>query len=252
MIKSNSEPLVSVIIATYNSEKYLEECILSILNQKYNEIELIIIDGKSKDKTLDIIKKYKEKINYWVSEFDLGIYDAWNKGLKVANGSWISFIGSDDFFDNNAIANYVNHINTLDFVPDFVSSKITLINENKKIIKVVGKAWVWNQFKRYMSTLHVGMFHNKNLFEKYGYYNLNYRICADYELLLRPKNNLITSFLPLNTCFMRIGGISNKDTANFKEVYKIKTTTAGRFKFVAFIEYFVSLVWFKFCRLFKI
>ena len=61
MIKSNSEPLVSVIIATYNSEKYLEECILSILNQKYNEIELIIIDGKSKDKTLDIIKKYKEK-----------------------------------------------------------------------------------------------------------------------------------------------------------------------------------------------
>ena len=94
-------PLVSIIISTLNSEKYLEKALESSIGQSYLNREIILIDGLSTDNTVNIIKKYSEKIKYWKSESDTGIYNAWNKGLKVANGEWICFIGSDDEWYSN-------------------------------------------------------------------------------------------------------------------------------------------------------
>src|SRR5688572_4810851 len=93
---NQSAPLLSIITVVYNGEQLLEKTILSILNQTYTNIEYLIIDGRSKDRTVDIIKKYENKISYWVSEPDKGIYDAMNKGMNAAKGDYIWFINAGD------------------------------------------------------------------------------------------------------------------------------------------------------------
>lgn len=92
----DDKPLISIITVVYNGEKYLEETIQSVINQTYDNLEYIIIDGGSTDGTLDIVRKYEDKIDYWVSEKDKGIYDAMNKGIRVINGGWVLFLGADD------------------------------------------------------------------------------------------------------------------------------------------------------------
>ena len=98
-----SKPLITIITVTLNSEKYLKETLKSIFNQSYQNYELIIIDGSSKDKTLRIIKKNEKKIDYWISKKDKGIYDAFNKGLSLARGELIGFVNSDDILKKNAL-----------------------------------------------------------------------------------------------------------------------------------------------------
>ena len=98
----NHKPKISVITVVYNGEKYLEHTIQSVINQTYKNLEYIIIDGGSTDGTIDIIKKYKTKIDYWISEKDKGIYDAMNKGINVANSnSYLLFLNAGDSFYNN-------------------------------------------------------------------------------------------------------------------------------------------------------
>ena len=107
----NSKPLFSIITVVYNNEKYLEETIKSVVNQKFQNFEYIIIDGGSSDKTLDIIKRYDSQIDYWISEKDKGIYDAFNKGMSLAKGDFIGIVNSDDTYFDNAleiIAKYIN------------------------------------------------------------------------------------------------------------------------------------------------
>lgn len=99
LYKSNlSEPLVTVITVTYNCGRYLEETILSVLNQSYSNIEYIVIDGGSQDGTLDVLTKYNHAIDYWISEPDKGIYDAMNKGIRLSSGDWLNFLNAKDTF----------------------------------------------------------------------------------------------------------------------------------------------------------
>ncbi|HCL7215454.1 TPA: glycosyltransferase, partial [Escherichia coli] len=104
-------PLVSIIIATFNSELDIANCLQSVINQSYKYIEIIIMDGGSSDKTLDIAKSFKDERIIIVSENDRGIYDAWNKAVDLSNGDWITFIGSDDiYYHTNAIASLIKGI----------------------------------------------------------------------------------------------------------------------------------------------
>lgn len=101
----DDKPLISIITVVFNGEKYLEETIQSVINQTYSNVEYIIIDGGSSDGTLDIIKKYEERIDYWVSEKDNGIYDAMNKGIDIASGEWLNFMNAgDSFYDQGVLA----------------------------------------------------------------------------------------------------------------------------------------------------
>ena len=109
MRNMEDRPLVSIITVSYNAEKTIEQTILSVLNQTYTNIEYIIIDGKSTDGTNEIIQKYKDKIAYYVSEKDSGIYNAMNKGIKAANGLLIGIVNSDDFYELDAVEINVKH-----------------------------------------------------------------------------------------------------------------------------------------------
>ena len=121
IVKKNlySRPLISIIIATYNSEKYLEQCLNSIFKQNYKNYEIIVIDNKSTDKTLKILKKYEKSIDIWISEPDKGIFHAMNKGIKISKGKIISILNSDDYYNQNAlkiIVKYFNYNPNIDFV----------------------------------------------------------------------------------------------------------------------------------------
>lgn len=237
-----NKPLISIITAVYNDKKYLEETIMSVINQTYDNVEYIIIDGGSTDETLDIIKKYEDKIDYWVSERDAGIYDAWNKGIKISRGEWIGFLSAGDFYLPDAITNYVACINQSEDI-DYISSKNILCDERKKFLRTIGTAWNWSIFRRFMNVAHVGSLHNQMLFDTYGLYNTDFRICGDYELLLRAGPLLKAIFLNQLTCNMRIGGISDGSIAVFREAYKAKTIHKnGRSPFEAKIDMLIAII----------
>lgn len=215
---------ISIIIATYNASKTLKTCLNSIVPQLCTETELIIVDGGSKDNTNDIIKSYRNRVSVHISEPDKGIYDAWNKGIKLSHGNWIMFIGADDILLPNAVITYLNTIKNTANVDsyDYICAHNEYVNEEGKLLKVLGEEPKWSKMRKGMIAAHVASLHNKrNLFETIGGYNLNFRICADYELLLRKKQKLKYLFIDKNIARMKIGGMSFSTTA-IKETYNIR------------------------------
>ena len=215
--------LLSVVTVSYNSEKTIFNTIESLLNQTNTDFEYIVIDGGSKDNTVTIIKSFEKKfidkqISFkWISEKDTGIYNAFNKGIKLSKGKWISFLGSDDIYLKNAVDIYTKHLIDMPQKIDFFHSNVK-VEKGKKYEGI----WTWKSFKRKMSIAHVGGFHNLKYFDKYGFFNENYEIAGDYELLLRAKENLKVSWINKTTVIMGANGISNNQ---IKKVY-LETTKA--------------------------
>ena len=215
---------LSIIIATYNVERTLDRCLQSIIPQLTDECELIIIDGNSKDATNEIIRSYGNKISFTISEPDRGVYDAWNKGIQVAKGGWIAFIGADDILLPNALDVYLKVIEQTPNIDayDYICAYNEHIDRKGKIVKIIGGSPSWRIFRRTMNAAHVASLHNKkNLFEQIGVYDLSFKICADYELLMRKKNNLKYLFIPCHIARMQIGGMSFSVNAII-EAYKIR------------------------------
>ncbi len=174
------KPLITVITVVLNGEKYLEETIQSVLNQTYDNVEYIIIDGGSTDGTLDIIKKYEHAIDYWVSERDKGIYDAMNKGIDVASGEWINFMNAGDGFFDFYVLSKIFTQNELQNI-DVVYGNHNVMYPNKMRIAKAGKIeniWKGSQFCHQASFISSKV-HKKNKF------NLSNRIGADFEFFYK-------------------------------------------------------------------
>lgn len=206
----NNEKIITIITVVLNGEKYLEQTIQSVINQTYKNIEYIIIDGGSNDATTNILLKYEDEIDYWISEPDKGIYDAMNKGISLANGSWILFLGSDDcLFNAKTIENLLSENNN--------DSEIMLIYG-----KVLYKNGIYFKSKFNWKSLvrnpihHQGAIYNSILFRKFRY-NILYKIYADYELNLIIYLNKYKSIYK-NT-IISICGI---DGASYKGIYTNK------------------------------
>jgi glycosyltransferase involved in cell wall biosynthesis len=234
-------PLITVITVVYNGAKTLESTIHSVIDQANLNIEYIVIDGGSTDGSLDIIRKFDHGIDYWVSEPDEGIYDAWNKGIRLASGEWIAFIGADDCYVEGALAEYIKLANEChNHQVDYISSRVNLTKAGR-VIRTIGQQWCWKVFQRYMNVAHVGSLHNRRIFETYGYYDVSYSICGDYELLLRPREKLKALFMDFETVNMSIGGASDGAQA-LCEMERAKIMTGGRSPILSRMERIVALV----------
>ena len=182
-----NEPLITIITAVYNSERFIEEAILSLHKQNYQNYEHIIIDGGSTDRTLDIIKKYENKIDYWCSEKDNGIYDAFNKGMQLAKGDYLGFLNSDDYYSDNALEilnNYINKNEDIDFIFGAVKKHWGILYGYRPY-KIY---WSWG----FYSSHSTGFFIKTNSAKKVGLYNLKYKYSSDYDYFFRMivKNKL--------------------------------------------------------------
>ena len=226
-------PLVSIITAVFNGEAVLNGCLQSVLSQDYPNIEHIIVDGGSTDGTLSLLRGCDSHIALWISEPDKGVYDAWNKGVALARGEWIAFLGADDIYLPGAISTYMALARSHPEA-EFLSSKAKL-DHPTGYSPTFGGPWEWPRFTVAMTTIHVGTFHHRTLFKRYGNFNIAYRIAGDYEFMLRAKNSLNTAFTPETTVIMRAGGVSDS-TAGLYEAKRAKIEAGVRTSFHAEIE----------------
>ena len=210
------EPLVSIITVTLNSEKYLEETLKSIKNQKNKDYELIIIDGKSIDTTIEIIKRYEDLINFCLIEKDNGIYDAFNKGLKYANGKYIVFVNSDDVLTPEALellSTYDKKYKDIDFLFGSVKKHWGVLYGYKphKI------RFTWG----FYSSHSTGFYIKRVSAKKIGEYNLKYKFHADfdyfYRMIVKHKMKGIGTGKSELFGIFRRGGFSSK--IDFKKSY---------------------------------
>lgn len=203
------KPLISIIIATFNAHNTIRKCLDSLIIQKNEYIELILIDGGSTDGTMDIVSEYNSHIDISISESDRGIYDAWNKGIINSNGNWIMFVGADDCLENGALLKYISYLKSHNTeCIDYICARNKYLNKDGTVIKEFGVPWNWSQFRRTMKVAHVASLHSRSLFDEVGLYDLKFPICGDYELLLRKRSQL--RCLYLDTCIARMatGGAS--------------------------------------------
>lgn len=231
---------VSIITASYNSEESIAGCLKSCLDQNYDNINYLIIDGNSNDKTLEIVKNHQKDYPFVkiVSEKDHGIYDALNKGINLASGDIIGFVHSDDFLaSKDIINNIVSMINSQNL--DGVYGDLLYVDRGntRKIIR----NWKSCDFKPGLlkqgwMPAHPTLFLKREVYEKHGLFDLSYRISADYDFMLRIFNDseLNFGYLPKVVTKMSVGGASNRSLKNIikksKEDYRaIRSNNVGNF-----------------------
>ena len=173
------KPLVSIITVVYNGEKFLEETIQSVISQTYENVEYIIIDGGSTDGTLDIIKRYEDKIDYWISEKDKGIYDAMNKGIDVASGEIMGLINADDWYEKDTIDMVIKKYSG-DKNFDIFHGNLNYINKSEKIYKPNFSHR--KMLLQGMSLYHPTCFVKRSIYEEEKF-DVNYQLAADYKLI---------------------------------------------------------------------
>ncbi|HHR6039176.1 TPA: glycosyltransferase family 2 protein [Providencia alcalifaciens] len=209
---------VSIITATYNSSQTILDTIKSLEEQTYSNIEYIIIDGMSKDNTLDLIKENCTKVSLIISEPDKGIYDALNKGISASTGDIVGFLHSDDIFAYpEAIEDLVK---TLE-INQSQAVYADLEYVSKENIKNVIRKWTsgyykYSNLKKGWMPPHPTFYMKRELYNIYGNFNTNFKISADYDSLLRYlwSNKVSISYLPKVVTKMRIGGASNRSFMN--------------------------------------
>lgn len=232
---------VSIITIVLNGEKYIEQTILSVLNQENVKIEYIVIDGGSKDSTLQIIEKYKSSIHIFLSEPDNGIYDALNKGIKLATGSLIGIIHCGDFYSPNAVSLAFNEY--LKTGADIIYGNMTIIEKiashTYNITKTANHLKLGNQ----MSIFHPASFISHECYDKYGIYDTKYKITADYELFLRYfEAGLSFAYINYPLAFFRIGGVSGTNIKTLlEENILIRKEHMGQLKALKFALSSISI-----------
>jgi len=212
---------VSIITVCYNSEKYIRFAIESVLNQTYENIEYIIVDGNSSDATVDIVRSYESLFNgrmRWVSEKDEGIYDAMNKGIALATGDMIGILNSDDSYINSIVITKVVECFREKYVDAVYGDLLYIRANNNDRIQRYWKSGLYkkNAFMWGWMPPHPAFFVRKGVYEKFGCFNTNFTSAADYEFMLRiiHKGNIKVAYLPEILVKMRIGGKSNQSLKN--------------------------------------
>ncbi len=210
---------ISIITVSLNSEKTIEGSIKSVLTQTYPNIEYIIIDGASTDGTQNIIEKYRDKIDYFISEPDSGIFNAMNKGIKAATGDVLYFLNTNDYiFDEKVIEDVVKFLQKTK--AKMVFGDMSFIDDNeaekeRRIYSDVDKLFFINE-----CICHQGIFYKREVFDICGFYNEKFRLTADYDLNLKiiMKHNLKIRYLNRVIAKFTLGGQSNNQNDDLKQL----------------------------------
>lgn len=227
-----SMPLFSIITVVYNGEKTIEKTINSVLNQTYKNIEYIIIDGNSKDKTVDVIKKYEDEIEYWQSEPDCGIYDAMNKGINLAKGDYICLLNADDWYEDNACQIVAEQIqkNKADVyygIARVLDNDLETVDIHGSTVKILNRS----------SVAHQTCFVSKEIYSNY-LYDTKYKSAADYDLVCKLyKAGFKFQFIEKILVNFRLDGMSGT-TQGQLERYCIM----NKYGYISKIKYLVHIL----------
>ena len=208
---------ISIITVTYNSEKTIRTTLDSVAKQTWSDIEHIIIDGKSSDRTLEIVKEFPH-ISKVICEEDEGIYDAMNKGVRESSGNIIGFLNSDDWFYSTSIAQKIHEAFSLDDI-DAVYGDLVFVNNELDIIPK--RIWISEPYKSkaFLSGWvppHPTFYAKKSVYQRYGVFNSKLMFAADFDIMCRfiEKEGIIASYLPGYMVKMRLGGATTKNITN--------------------------------------
>jgi glycosyltransferase involved in cell wall biosynthesis len=216
---------ISIITVCYNSLSTLKQTVNSVFDQTYDNIEYIIIDGDSVDGTLEYLKSISYHNLKWISEPDRGIYDAMNKGIKIATGDIVGIINSDDYFTSNTVIESISRLFSQNLHLDSVIGDVLYVKSNipNKVIRhYSSKSFKPYHFRFGIMPPHASFYVKRKYFSELGYYKINYRIAADFELLLRFffVNGISYKYLKINMVTMRMGGVS---TRGLKSIYTLNS-----------------------------
>lgn len=208
-----NRPLITVITVVFNGASTVEDAIQSVINQTYDNVEYIVVDGGSTDGTREVIKKYEHAIDYWVSEKDCGIYDAMNKGLSLCSGEYVGMLNSDDLFSGKVVLQHMADRFRMTKV-DAIFSCLNIVDRNnlKKILRKYRVAELNSIFLRIgVMPPHPTFYCKRSCYEEGGMFKTDYRIAADFEMLVRLliRQKISWEFIDEVTVIMRSGGLSS-------------------------------------------
>lgn len=215
--KYNEQPIITIITSTYNVASDLHWTIDSIRNQSYPNLQWIIADGNSTDGTIEILKEHDDIIDYWFSEPDTGIYDAWNKALEYIKGDWVQFIGAgDELYENNTVEKVATHLKDAYPKYDLAYGQVMHISEKeRKKLYISGEPWEkycgqWSTYVRPEIPDHPSIYHHRRLFDRYDF-NSNFKISADSLFILEVlQNNNEMLFMNIIVDKFVAGGVSDR------------------------------------------
>lgn len=235
-------PKFSVITVTYNAESVLEDTIQSVISQTYHRVEYIIIDGASKDSTLSIIHRYKDRITKVISEPDKGLYDAMNKGMQQAAGDYLCFLNAGDSFHADNTLQQIVHTITGNELPDVLYGETALVNNERHFLRMrrlsTPEVLTWKSFKQGMLVCHQAFFAKRSLTESY---DLQYRFSADFDWCIRVMKKARTLHNTHLTIidYLEEGMTTQNRKASLRERFRIMARHYGMISTVAHHAWFV-------------
>lgn len=233
---------ISIITVCKNAENTIDKTIQSVINQSYSNIEYIIIDGASKDATLQVIERYKENISRLISEPDNGLYDAMNKGIAEATGEFLYFLNSDDILiHENVIDNAVKRLKNLQ--EDIIYGNVLFINKKTGSGYLFQKEKLDKFFFYKKSLAHPSIFFRRSAFDKFGKFNTNFKIVSDYEWLLKAFiRGLSFKHINIIVAVFYIGGLSSNPKYNLLHFSERNKVINEYFSYLEKIKFNIKLL----------
>lgn len=220
-------PRITIIVASFNRARTLQRCIDSVARQTYASRELLVIDGGSKDGSVDILRANGGKIDRWVSEADRGIYHAWNKGVALARGDWMCFLGADDYLhDPRALEGMSAHLAAASPEQRIVYGRVMMVDANRVEIARLDMSWAGAR-ARFMGGTYClptpGVMFHRDLFREHGLFDESFSVAGDYEFLLRVLKTSEPRYVAnIAVTDMQYGGVSSRPESTLVSLHEMR------------------------------